>query len=110
VKILLDNCVDWRFGRELPEHEISHARDHGWERLTNGKFLSAAEAEDIKAIVTVDKGFRYKQNPVSRTVTVITLLPVLTSLSFLVPFVPKLRGVLSELRPGTFYVIEPDPD
>ena len=36
MKVLLDECVDWRFLRELPEHEVKTVRQMGWSETVNG--------------------------------------------------------------------------
>jgi hypothetical protein len=36
MRILLDNCVDIRFARLITGHEVRHARDLGWQDLSNG--------------------------------------------------------------------------
>ena len=43
MRILLDNCVDIRFARLITDHEVKHTIDFGWNELTNGKLLTAAE-------------------------------------------------------------------
>ncbi|MEZ0325576.1 MAG: DUF5615 family PIN-like protein [Fimbriimonas sp.] len=106
MKILLDNCVDWRFARELSDHEVIHSKELGWERLTNGKLLEASERQGFELIVTVDKGFRYQQTLEGRRVSVITLAPVLTSLEHLLPLLPNLLSAISNLESGLFLTIE----
>jgi hypothetical protein len=42
--VLLDECVDWRLGRELASHEVKTARQMGWTTLKNGELLGLASA------------------------------------------------------------------
>jgi hypothetical protein len=42
--VLLDECVDWRLGRELASHEVKTARQMGWTALKNGELLGLASA------------------------------------------------------------------
>jgi hypothetical protein len=44
VRVLLDECVDWRLGRELAPHEVKTARQMGWTALKNGELLALASA------------------------------------------------------------------
>jgi predicted nuclease of predicted toxin-antitoxin system len=30
MRILLDECLDWRLGRELPGHEVESVPQRGW--------------------------------------------------------------------------------
>ena len=108
MKILLDNCVDWRLARDLPDHEVIHARTLGWESHSNGTLLAAAEREQFDLVVTVDKNFRFQQATSHRKLSLITLSPVLTKLSTLKPLVPKLIQVIEDLIPGSSITIESD--
>jgi hypothetical protein len=62
VKILLDNCVDWRVKRLLVGHDVAHCRELQWETLTNGKLLIAAAKAGFAAMITVDKKMKFEQN------------------------------------------------
>ena len=37
MKVLLDECVDWRLSRDLQEHEVKTARQMGWATIKNGE-------------------------------------------------------------------------
>jgi hypothetical protein len=61
MKILLDECVDWRLSRDLQEHEVKTARQMGWATVRNGELLAlASEAFDV--FVTVDRKLPSQQN------------------------------------------------
>lgn len=62
MKLLLDNCVPYRAKSLLLSHDIAHAKDLGWERLENGRLLSAAAAAGFEILITVDKKMRAQQN------------------------------------------------
>ena len=42
MRVLLDECVDWRLARELAPHEVKTARQMGWTALKNGELLALA--------------------------------------------------------------------
>jgi hypothetical protein len=44
VRVLLDECVGWRLGRELAVHEVRTARQMGRTTLKNGELLALASA------------------------------------------------------------------
>ena len=73
MKILLDNCVDWRAGRLLPTHDVKHAKDLGWANLENGRLLAAAAQDGFAVMITVDKKIKHEQNLQQLPVTVIEL-------------------------------------
>jgi len=45
VKVLLDECVDWRLARDIPGHSVKTARQMGWTIIKNGELLALAAAE-----------------------------------------------------------------
>jgi hypothetical protein len=45
VKVLLDECVDWRLARDISGHSVKTARQMGWTTIKNGELLSLAAAE-----------------------------------------------------------------
>jgi hypothetical protein len=87
MKVLLDNCVDWRVKRLLAIHSVVHCKDVGWENLSNGKLLAAASEAGFEAMITVDKKLKYEQNLDRLPLTVIEIdtpdsrLPSITAIS-----------------------------
>lgn len=39
MRVLLDECVDWRLLRDLTGHDVKTARQMGWSELKNGHLL-----------------------------------------------------------------------
>ena len=64
MRVLLDECVDWRLGRELAVHEVKTARQMGWTTLKNGELLALASAQ-FDVFVTVDRNLSFQQDVVS---------------------------------------------
>jgi hypothetical protein len=60
VRILLDECVDRRFPREITGHEVTTVPDAGWAAAKNGDLLALAE-KDFDAFVTVDRNLSFQQ-------------------------------------------------
>lgn len=61
MRILLDEAVPRRFGRDLPGHETSTVQGLGWAGKKNGEILHLASG-DFDVLVTVDKKMRFEQN------------------------------------------------
>jgi uncharacterized protein DUF5615 len=61
VKILLDECVDWRLARDLVGHDVKTARQMQWTAIKNGELLALAPAE-FDVFVTVDRNLSFQQN------------------------------------------------
>ena len=99
MRILLDECVDWRFLREIIGHEVGTARQMGWSAVKNGELLALA-AKEFDVFVTVDRNLSFQQNLPAFAVAVIVLRAKSNRLSDLQPLVPELLVCLSKAKPG----------
>jgi hypothetical protein len=70
VRVLLDECVDWRLGRELVVHEVKTARQMGWTTLKNRELLALASAA-FDVFVTVDRNRSFQKDIVSFSIAVV---------------------------------------
>ena len=61
MKLLLDECVDWRFSRELTGHDVKTARQMGWTAIQNGELLALA-SQSFDVFITVDRNLAFQQN------------------------------------------------
>jgi len=107
-RILLDNCVPIGLMHFIENHEAVHASQRGWETLSNGNLLTAAESDGFDAVVTVDKSFSFQQHLVNRQISLITFNTILTRLADLLPLVPKLDRTLESIEPGNVVIIDPE--
>ena len=109
MRVLLDNCVDVRFARHIVGHDVRHCRDQGWQDLSNGRLLSAAEEAGFSVLVTVDKNVRHQQKLSKRRISLVTLNPRFTQIGSLLELVDKLHSLLQEPLPaGSDIVIAPE--
>jgi hypothetical protein len=56
--ILFDNGTPRGLARFLVGHSVEEARTRGWEELSNGELIDAAEQAGFNAMVTTDKNIR----------------------------------------------------
>jgi hypothetical protein len=42
MRVLLDECVDWRLLRDLDDHDAKTVKQLGWEKVKNGALLQLA--------------------------------------------------------------------
>ncbi len=61
MKILLDECVDWRLAREITGHQVKTAHEMGWVTIKNGELLALAE-KDFDIFLTVDRNLSFQQH------------------------------------------------
>jgi len=52
---------------------VIKAKDRGWDTLSNGDLLMAAEQAGFDMLITADKNMRYQQNLVGRRITLVVL-------------------------------------
>ncbi len=62
MRILLDHCLPHQIAGLLPGHEVTIARQMGWDALLNGDLLLAAEQGGFECLLTGDRNMAYQQN------------------------------------------------
>jgi hypothetical protein len=62
MRILFDHDVPRPLRTLLLPHVVVTAAAKGWERLTNGQLLDAAEQNNFDILITADRGFAFQQN------------------------------------------------
>ena len=73
MRILFDHNTPYRLARHLEGHTVSKAKECGWDRLTNGDLLAAAEKAGFDLLLTADKNMRYQQNLSWRKIALVVL-------------------------------------
>jgi hypothetical protein len=73
MRVLFDNGVPRPLARALEEHVVEEARTRGWDSLTNGDLLSAAETTGFDVMLTTDQSLRYQQNLAGRRIALVVL-------------------------------------
>ncbi|MBV8737410.1 MAG: DUF5615 family PIN-like protein [Alphaproteobacteria bacterium] len=100
MRVLLDECIDWRLGRELVPHEVKTARQMGWTTLKNGELLALASAQ-FDIFVTVDRNLSFQQDIISFSIAVVGLWARINQLADLRPLLPSLLSAIEATPPGT---------
>jgi predicted nuclease of predicted toxin-antitoxin system len=104
VKILLDQCVPENLKEELSEHQVSHLKDHQWERLKNGDLLKAAEKANYDCFLTCDLNMRKHERVSQRKIAVLEFTP--QSWPKLKVLVSLLNHQLKTMKPGEYKQID----
>jgi len=99
VRVLLDECVDWRLARDIPGHNVKTARQMGWTTIKNGELLALAAAE-FDVFVTVDRNLSFQQKLDAYEVAVLPLGATSNRLADLRPLIPKLLTAIERAQPG----------
>ena len=70
MKILLDECVDQRFRKDLVGHDVVTVQEAGWAGKKNGELLGLA-SESYDVFLTVDRNLYFQQNRSTITIAVL---------------------------------------
>jgi hypothetical protein len=100
VRVLLDECVNWRLGRDIVRHDVKTAHQMGWSTIQNGALLALA-SQHFDVFVTVDRNLSFQQNLNSFSISVIVIEAKTNRLADLRPLIPKLLAAIETARPGT---------
>ncbi len=65
--------MPYRSRRLFPGNEVFHAKDRGWQKLSNRLLLAGAAEADFALMITVDKKIKYEQNLDQLPLTVIEI-------------------------------------
>jgi hypothetical protein len=99
VRVLLDECVDWRLSRDIVGHDVKTARQMGWTTIKNGELLTLAAAH-FDVFVTVDRNLSFQQNLDTFSIAVMVLQAKTNRLADLRPLVPSLLAAIESAVTG----------
>ena len=110
MRILLDECVDARLRRELPDHEVQTVPQAGWAGISNGKLLALIAASGkFDVLLTVDKNLPHQNKTKTLPFAIVVLRANSNSISAIRPLAPAILRRLTEFQPGHVHVLtEPD--
>lgn len=104
MHILFDKNVPYPLRRHLSPHPVQLAEDLGWDLISNGDLLSAAEAAGFGLMVTADQNIRYQQNLSGRRIGLVVLGS--NHWPFVRNHLPEIVAAVNDASVGTFAFIE----
>ena len=99
MKILLDECIDWRLSRDIVGHDVKTIYQMDWATVKNGDLL-ALPSNHFDIFVTVDRNLSFQQNLISFEVAVIVLCAPTNRLADLRQLVPTLLVTIPTAKRG----------
>jgi hypothetical protein len=45
VRVLLDECIDWRLSRDIVRHDVKTAHEMNWASIKNGELLALSRRD-----------------------------------------------------------------
>jgi Domain of unknown function (DUF5615) len=109
MRLLVDECIDRKFIRELSGHEARTVPQMGWAGIKNGKLLALAAAE-FDVFITVDRNLSFQQNLPQFDIAVIVLQALSNRLEELKPLVPGILAAVDTAVQGKAVVISMNYD
>jgi predicted nuclease of predicted toxin-antitoxin system len=104
MRILFDHGTPRGLARYLPDHSVNEAKQQGWDTLTNGELLTAAEKAGFQVLLTTDRNIRYQQNLRGRNIAVVVLTKARWKLISAV--IPQIVAAIEAAQPGAFTEVE----
>jgi predicted nuclease of predicted toxin-antitoxin system len=73
MRVLFDHgtpsgVADWLVG-----HDVTEARERGWDKISNGELLRAAAEAGFDVLLTTDKNMAQQQNLKNRSIAIVVL-------------------------------------
>jgi predicted nuclease of predicted toxin-antitoxin system len=104
MRVLIDECVDWRLLRDLPNHDVKTVRQMGWSETVNGALLTLAE-QHFDVLVTTDKNLSFQQHVARFNIGVVVLRARSARLRHLRELVPMLLEILPGVKSGEVHTL-----
>ena len=99
MRILVDECLNWRLSRALTGHYAVSAQKMGWAGLKNSVLLIEAEKQ-FDVFITGDLNLNFQQDVTKYNIAVVVLHSESPQLHHTLPLMPKVLALLPTLKPG----------
>jgi hypothetical protein len=104
MRILFDHGTPSGVVSALSAHEVTEARERGWDTLSNGELLDAAETAGFELLLTTDKRIRYQQNLSRRRISIVVLGN--STWRVLRLHLERVARAVNEATPGSYTEVE----
>lgn len=104
MRILFDHGTPSGIAKALSGHEVTEAIDRGWEKISNGELLAAAEGGGFDLLLTTDKNIRYQQNLAARRIGIVVLGNSTWRIVRL--HLDRIASAVNEAAPGSYTEVE----
>ncbi len=107
MRVLIDECLNWRLGRALTGHYAVSAQKMGWSGIQNGKLLGLAVENGFDVFLTGDRNLTFQQNVTELAIAVVVLEAQGIQLHHTLPLMTKVLALLPSLKPGVVVRVGP---
>jgi hypothetical protein len=102
--ILFDHGTPRGIARALEGHTVKEARAQGWDTLSNGDLLDAAEDAGFDVLLTTDKNLRHQQNLQSCKLAIVVLSK--SRWSLVSPMMEQIVVAVNAAKPGSYALVD----
>ena len=103
--VLFDHGTPKGLIRTLPGHTVHTAQGEGWDTLSNGALLDAAEEAGFELLLTTNRRIRYQQNLRARRIALVVLTGS-TKWSHVRQHADRIAAAVASAKPGSYSEIE----
>ena len=101
LRVLIDESLPRELALVFEGHEARTVQQEGWSSVSNGELLRRAAQSGFQVFLTPDRNLQYQQNIPRAGVAVVVLRAASNRSEDLLPLIPELLLLLTELEPGT---------
>lgn len=106
MRILIDECLNWRLSRALTGHYAVSTQKMGWGGIKNGALLAKAALE-FDVLITGDRNLSFQQDATKFKIAIIILHATSTQLHHTLPLMSKILALLTDIKPGQVLNVYP---
>ena len=103
--VLFDHGTPKGLIRSLPGHTVYTAQAKGWDTLSNGALLKAAEGAGVDVLLTTDRRIRYQQNLSARGIALVVLTGS-TKWSRIRQHTDRIAAAVAVATPGSYAEVQ----
>lgn len=104
MRILFDHGTPAPLQSFFTDHSVHKAKDLGWDTLSNGDLLKAAEEAGFDVLLTTDKNIRFQQNLSRFSIAVVVLAN--PTWPMLGRYVKRVIEAAISAKPGSYCEVE----
>lgn len=102
--ILFDHGTPRGISRALQGHIVKEARAQGWDTLSNGDLLNAAEEAGFEVLLTTDTNLPHQQNLKGRKLAIVILSK--NRWTLVRPMMQQIANAVNAARPETCTLVD----
>ena len=105
MRVLIDECLNWRLGGALTGHFCTSVQRMGWSGIRNGELLEKMRQERFEVFITADRNLQFQQHLPAAAVAVVVLRVGSTRVADTLPLMTQVRERIESFKRGTVTIV-----